>query len=78
MEEGGGVDVELPVNRKVLWDGGADKIQLNKLNQPESGRFKVPSYLRAVGWSQTCSTSIITQILHYFRGIPFTEIHILF
>lgn len=28
----GGVDAELPVNRKVLWDGGADKIQLNKLN----------------------------------------------
>lgn len=27
-----GVDAELPVNRKVLWDGGADKIQLNKLN----------------------------------------------
>lgn len=27
-----GVDAELPVNRKVLWGGGADKIQLNKLN----------------------------------------------
>lgn len=68
MEEGGRVDVELPVNRKVLWDGGADKIQLNKLNQPESGRFKVPSYLDAVGWSQTCCTGIIMQILHSWNS----------
>lgn len=45
MEEGGRVDVELPVNRKVLWDRGTDKIQLNKPNRPESQSFKVPVYL---------------------------------
>lgn len=44
MEEGGRVDVELPVNRKVLWDRGADKIQLNKPNRPDSKSFKVPMY----------------------------------
>lgn len=45
MEEGGRVDVELPVNRKVLWDGGVDKIQLNKPNRPESWSSKAPLYL---------------------------------
>lgn len=30
-----GVDAELSVNRKVLWDKGADKIQLNKPNSPD-------------------------------------------
>lgn len=36
MEGGGGrVDVELPVNSKVLWDREADKIQLNKPNRAE-------------------------------------------
>lgn len=74
MEEGGRVDVALPVNRKVLWDGGADKIQLNKLNQPESGRFKVPSHLNAVGWSQTCSAGIVMQMLHFLRFIFCSEV----
>lgn len=37
MEEGGRVDGELPVNRKVLWDRGADKIQLNKPNRNSPG-----------------------------------------
>lgn len=45
MEEGGRVDVELPVNRKVLWDRGADKIQLNKPNRPESWSSKAALYL---------------------------------
>lgn len=31
----GGVDVELPVNRKVLWDRGTDRIELNKPNRIE-------------------------------------------
>lgn len=37
---GGRVDVELPVNSKVLWDRGADKIQLNKPNRAEFCSFK--------------------------------------
>lgn len=45
MEGGGRVDVELPVNRKVLWDRGADKIQLNKPNRTESWSSKAPLYL---------------------------------
>lgn len=49
MEEGGRVDVELPVNRKVLWDGGVDKIQLNKPNRPESWSSKAPLYLMSCG-----------------------------
>lgn len=36
---GGSVDVELPVNTKVLWDGGADKIQLNKPNGSKAAVF---------------------------------------
>lgn len=35
MEGGERVDVELPVNRKVLWDRGTDKIELNKPNRIE-------------------------------------------
>ena len=50
MEGGGRVDVELPVNRKVLWDRGADKIQLNKPNSPESWSCKAPLYL-TVMWT---------------------------
>lgn len=42
MEEGGRVDVELPVNRKVLWDRGADKIQLNKPNRASRSQYAVP------------------------------------
>lgn len=30
-----GVDAELSVSGKVLWDKGADKIQLNKPNSPD-------------------------------------------
>lgn len=52
MEEGGRVDGELPVNRKVLWDRGADKIQLNKPNRNSPGPPR-PYCTVQVNWNYT-------------------------
>lgn len=62
MEGGGRVDVELPVNRKVLWDRGADKIQLNKPNRPGALRTHCTSHSYGLGLDQYAHHSIALPI----------------
>lgn len=68
MEEGGGVDAELSVNRKVLWDKGADKIQLNKPNSPDLWSFGLPACLTAFNILKTLFESSKTLVHFRFGG----------
>lgn len=76
MEEGGRVDVELPVNWKVLWDRGADKIQLNKPNRPESWSSGAPLNLAFTHVDQYTHHSVT--LLIEKRAHLMSEHHILF